>query len=72
MKRSYEEINEILKKLSEEELDTLLEMSDYWVSNSKYTKEEFEARAKEVGITEEELWRWLEEMPDTYDVDFYI
>lgn len=72
MKRSYEEINEILKKLSEEELDTLLEMSDYWVSTSNYTKEEFEARAKEVGITEEELWYWLEEMPDTYDVDFYI
>lgn len=71
MKRSYEEINEILKKLSEEELDTLLEMSDYWVSNY-YTKEEFEARAKEVGITEEELWHWLKEMPDTYDVDFYV
>lgn len=72
MKRSYKEINEILKKLSEEELDTLLEMSEYWYSGCKYTKEEFETRIEEIGITEEELDLWVEEMPDTYDVEFYV
>ena len=72
MKRSYEEINEILKKLSEKELDVLLEMSEYWYSECKYTKEEFEAKAEEIGVTEEELDLWVIEMPDTYDVEFYV
>lgn len=72
MKRSYKEINEILKKLSEEELDVLTEMSEYWYSKCKYTKEEFNARIEEIGITEEELDLWFEEMPDTYDVEFYV
>lgn len=72
MKRNYKEINEILKKLSDEEIDTLLEMSEYWYSECKYTKEEFETRIKEIGITEEELDMWVIEMLDTYDVEFYI